>query len=591
MSRGTCPAYLLSGLELAHRYAGDVRFSDNPTGVRTCRRFPTEFYAALFAQMESDGEEIGGWRVRALWALWATCPGSHAFVAQLQGSQPLSAATLRCVIQTLDALRWFEPSTERLWSTVGSRVTSWARQLRAAEALPVAQAASVWCAVVRAGIAEWAEVPSVLASIVADVEKLASRLAQIEEFVRLQRSPTVVAMLELVAGLPAEERGQLLSSDAARFVAFASVGSYEGARQCIAWAAGSLARVLPGLTLDAWHSYPRKLARVLQPLGALSRALRTEVCAEASAHPLMLPLAETPPPTAEAFASAVIEISRRCGDSISSPFPRKARLDPAALSPGQRVRAWMLARKRIVLSRLELLEQCTWQMLERGFNPPTRSKSTQNALALLRENRTNRRALRKLLHAHWSHQRDFVRTHPTSVEWISKHRRYTMAVWFSTSEKTMYVDGKEVTLALEHDPIEVLAMGTYVGTCYGMGGMCSESPAAVVLDVNKNVVYARDASGRVIGRQLLALADDGRLVGFEVYPATATESLAGAFRKFARGLASEMEVPVFGWRDEEHLDDHFEPYEISSLLSTEWYDDGAANLLREELRVNSQDNQ
>ena len=42
-------------------------------------------------------------------------------------------------------------------------------------------------------------------------------------------------------------------------------------------------------------------------------------------------------------------------------------------------------------------------------------------------------------------------------------------------------------------------MGTYVGSCLGLGGICADSSAAVLLDINKQVVYARDQHGRLLG--------------------------------------------------------------------------------------------
>jgi len=48
--------------------------------------------------------------------------------------------------------------------------------------------------------------------------------------------------------------------------------------------------------------------------------------------------------------------------------------------------------------------------------------------------------------------------------------------------------------------------------------VCDYSAAAVVLDVNKQVVYARNRRGSVIARQLLALSEDDRLVAYDVYP-------------------------------------------------------------------------
>ena len=69
-------------------------------------------------------------------------------------------------------------------------------------------------------------------------------------------------------------------------------------------------------------------------------------------------------------------------------------------------------------------------------------------------------------------------------------------------------------IRLEQDPLEVLKMGTYVGSCLGLGGGLTYSAAAALLDVNKQVLYARDEQGTVIARQLVAISDDNQLVPF-----------------------------------------------------------------------------
>lgn len=118
----------------------------------------------------------------------------------------------------------------------------------------------------------------------------------------------------------------------------------------------------------------------------------------------------------------------------------------------------------------------------------------------------------------------------------------------------------DVTFAIEGDPLEALKLGTYVGSCLGRGGACARSAAAVVLDVNKQVVYARDARGAVLARQLLAISDSDELVCFRVYGQAA---LAPLFRDFDRALADRLGIPISrGARS------------VSYVLSHWWLDDG-----------------
>ena len=52
---------------------------------------------------------------------------------------------------------------------------------------------------------------------------------------------------------------------------------------------------------------------------------------------------------------------------------------------------------------------------------------------------------------------------------------------------------------------------------------------AVVPDVNKHIVYARDKAGRVVARQLLCLSGGGKLVPLMVYTIAAGQTMQPHF--------------------------------------------------------------
>jgi hypothetical protein len=85
-----------------------------------------------------------------------------------------------------------------------------------------------------------------------------------------------------------------------------------------------------------------------------------------------------------------------------------------------------------------------------------------------------------------------------------------------------------------------------------------------VLDVNKQVVYARDARGAVVGRQLVAISEAEQLVCFSVYGTAPRELLEPVFRDYDRAFAARLGRPSC-------VDD----YEIASILSHAWWDDMA----------------
>ena len=122
-----------------------------------------------------------------------------------------------------------------------------------------------------------------------------------------------------------------------------------------------------------------------------------------------------------------------------------------------------------------------------------------------------------------------------------------------------------VRIALERDPLEAFKLGSYVGSCLGLGGLCSYSASAVVLDINKQVLYARDTQQRVIARQLVAISRAGELACFRVYPEAAPPEVKALFGDYDRRFAAALGVPL---AEEDDAD-------IELVLAMEWWDDGA----------------
>jgi len=101
--------------------------------------------------------------------------------------------------------------------------------------------------------------------------------------------------------------------------------------------------------------------------------------------------------------------------------------------------------------------------------------------------------------------------------------------------------------------------------------MFTDSAAGIVLDVNKQVVFARTSKGEFLARQVLAINDAGQLACYEVYPSVdrATQEAFIAYdRAFARALGVSIAVP--------HEED--DDPKVATLLASYWYDDGAWDL-------------
>lgn len=221
---------------------------------------------------------------------------------------------------------------------------------------------------------------------------------------------------------------------------------------------------------------------------------------------------------------------------------------------------------------LARLEQAATAALALGFSSQVRERAEKHALQMQQVIEENRRALRKFLAAHWEDRADYRQAHPLTQRWLAAHPGLKLEVWQAgIVHHAETAAGSAVTLAVEQDPLEALKLGTYVGSCLGLGGSFAYSAAAVVLDINKQVVYARDKRGNVVGRQLVAISESEQLVCYEVYPLSAQKELIDAFREFDARFASALGLPIYS-RDET------KDYEIAHILSHDWWDDCAWNL-------------
>lgn len=225
-----------------------------------------------------------------------------------------------------------------------------------------------------------------------------------------------------------------------------------------------------------------------------------------------------------------------------------------------------------VLAGLESLEQRALAALASGLTASMETSADRHALQMQRRANENRRGLRRLLDAHWRGDADYVWNHPRTRLWRQKHPGVDWNVWRGgLTVEGMTDTGTAVTLTVETDPLEALKLGTYVGSCLGLGGSFAYSAAAVVLDFNKQVIYARNAKGTVQGRQLVALSEDRKLVCFYVYPLDAQKRLGPLFAAYNRQWSAALGLPVYDA-------DSDDEYDIAHILSHEWWDDMAWNL-------------
>ena len=128
------------------------------------------------------------------------------------------------------------------------------------------------------------------------------------------------------------------------------------------------------------------------------------------------------------------------------------------------------------------------------------------------------------------------------------------------------VAGARVRLHLERDPVRILQMGNYVNTCLSLGQSNSFSAVANACELNKRVIYALDATGRVVARQLIGINDEGDLVGFLVYVAVPDGRQAEELRAIVTHYTAAFAARC-GLRQSESG-------EVPQLFAEEWYNDG-----------------
>lgn len=251
--------------------------------------------------------------------------------------------------------------------------------------------------------------------------------------------------------------------------------------------------------------------------------------------------------------------------SFNNPMPRKLRMylkGKGALTSVQIARDLEEARKAMTLCQLEFLELTIDGLL--GAN---RDGNLLHARQMQNKSDGNRRMFKKFLSAYTGGNRDFIRNHPLTEAWVAKHPNLDVEFWTSGVELTKETSAGLLTLKIEQDPLEALKLGTYAKTCLGVGGSVSYSALATVLDVNKQVVFARDSKGNFVARQVIAISASDQLVCFNVYPENAAKEVLSLFREFARQMAKalKLELCMSGSDDE---------YSIDVILAKEWWDDG-----------------
>jgi hypothetical protein len=330
----------------------------------------------------------------------------------------------------------------------------------------------------------------------------------------------------------------------------------------------SIIKELPS-ALASWFAVaPGPLFKSAKALGALSEPERGRLLRELPNHALWGAL-----PSALGLSALVECVQAARAPQSTNPIRRRLR---DHFEGRRQLRHEQLrAEHRRLLAAIPsvLLEVLRVRVLERlgaGLPKlPARGGRCTHALMMQRSVGRHRRSLRRVLRSYAAGDRKYLQRHPVNARWMDEHLSALRkrARWLKGVRLTRKTKQGRVTLQIERDPLEALRLGTYTGSCLGLGGDFAYSAVAIVLDANKQVVYAR-RKGEVIGRQVVALSDARRLVGYEVYGDCGLEPL---FKEYDVALAAALGVPIHSPEDDDE--------DVALLLASRWYDDGAWDVM------------
>lgn len=161
-------------------------------------------------------------------------------------------------------------------------------------------------------------------------------------------------------------------------------------------------------------------------------------------------------------------------------------------------------------------------------------------------------------------------SHPNNVKFIDgiREKGIDLDPWLDqqirVEARTRAGEGYELCFTL--DPIDILMMGQHFQTCLSPGEINFFSTVSIALDANKRVVYGKTSEGKIIGRRLFALTDQGLIQGFRAYFHDKEDGFEQASDEFAQKLAASMGTFLTTQSD------------ISRLVLKHWYNDGARKI-------------
>jgi hypothetical protein len=246
----------------------------------------------------------------------------------------------------------------------------------------------------------------------------------------------------------------------------------------------SLCRILPKLLVPAFEQCPGPLVRAARILGLLSTPDREGLVTSLREGALF------EDPTGH-DASRLVELldARGRPDAVSIVSKRlRQHVDgEVVLKPDQLNRHVQRLREGWNAVLCDELEAAAVTLMKERVGVETiESDAMRHAVLLQTTAEEHRRSLRRLLVAHARGDNTWLRSHPANQLWLARHPRIDPCLWAEGIGLERELEGLgRISLRVETNPLEALRLGTYVGSCLGIGGRFTYSAAAIVLDINK----------------------------------------------------------------------------------------------------------
>jgi hypothetical protein len=553
LASGLSSDYLLAGFRLAQSYSPDHSFLLAPKSSLVPEQLMDDIAAHVIGECDYIGHLI-----MALWRELGILPGLAELIVKIPwiDLSPSGAVEL---------FRFFADFAPDYSESIEDRVATW-KEIRN----PLLSAIATIKDVPSDYQGNWAHMLN-SALWDADPKQIAKQIKPLLVLTQHLSRPPFPKVTHLDYAIEAfwrtddgEVQKAFIAAPDDSFLKFEKICSRSGAGGLIGDAMKVIVRRVLHFALEAFVQLPEKLARTARVIGTMAKAEIEEILKQFMQHPAILedPFANSP-------AHVAKHLSRWCIGGVQNPLPRKIREHlegKCQLSENQVERGIRVARQKLTLLRLQILEQLALQRLKRRMPVDLSDPRHRHAMEMANVIDTNRRSLRRFLSHYLAGDLDWLKRHPASQQWFRRHPRIDQEKWMSGISMAAEIPPHGlVRIKLETDPLEALRLGTYVGSCLSVGGLCDYSAAAVVLDVNKQVLYAVNSKGTVLARQLLAISDADTLVSFYVYPLRTSANLKELFREYDLRLAESLGIP---------LADSESDYDIAPILSQQFWDDG-----------------